>query len=456
MVWITGLLITCLVLAADFSAPKPVPDVNFHVLLGLCFLLMSPALAVLQSSVTTRRWAGLKIKQAHAQVLHRSLIGSNLLVWLTGCVGVLVVARWPQLLRQNWHWDKIPLLDEMALAIPMMGSVWLSWLVIYDGEKALRVHDGEAYKQRLALAFERLRTLTGLMLVPLALLFLSRDFLALLFPDGLAPPSMFVSAMVFLFGLLVVYPVLLSRTWKTQALPQGSLRRKLEAAAAEAGFYNEKVRVWNTSSTVLNAMMVGTFPRSRRVILSDRLLDCFEEDEVVAIYRHELGHLIYHHQSMRLALMLVPLLGLMAVAVLCFPDTGQPSFSLPVQAVGILMATGVLSLIYYGQVVARFNRKSEIQADIYAVVDLTGSICIRRADAYCRALLKMAAHAPELYDRTTSMHPSIQSRLEVIRQLIEEQSKIQRFHRQFHTDQMVAAICLLAWLVFAVLLSHLL
>ncbi|MDG2012127.1 MAG: M48 family metalloprotease [Pirellulaceae bacterium] len=456
MVWITGLLISCLVLSADFAASQPVSDVTFHVLLGFCFLLMAPALAVLQSSVTTRRWADLEIKEAQARVLHRSLLGSNLLVWLCGCVGVLAVARWPQLLRQNWQWDRIPLLDEMALAIPMIGSVLLSWLVIYDGEKSLRVHDGEVDEQRRGIAFERLRTLTGLMLAPLALLFLSRDFFSLLFPDGLAPSSMFVVAMTFLLGLLVVYPVLLSRTWRTHDLPHSGLRRKLERVALEAGFPREKVCVWNTQSTVMNALMVGTFPGSRRVFLSDRLLECFDEDEVVAIYRHEIGHLIHHHQSMRLALMLVPILGLMAIAMVFVPSSGLLCFSNTAQAVGLLLATGVLSMVYYGQVVARFNRKSEIQADIFALVNPAGSICIRRADAYSRALLKMAAHAPELYDRTTSVHPSIQSRLEVIRQLIRDQSKIRQFHRQFHNDQMVAAFCLLAWVVFAVLLSRLL
>ena len=179
----------------------------------------------------------------------------------------------------------------------------------------------------------------------------------------------------------------------------------------------------------------------------------FSRDEVAAIYRHELGHLIYHHQSMRLALMLVPILGVGALLYGLFPDgvlTVSTDFAL---APAFIIAGFVGAMVYYSQVVLRFNRKSEIQADIYAITDGRGNVSASRADAYCRALLKMAMYAPEMYEHSTGMHPSIRCRLEAIRQVIRDRTLITVFHNQFHRDQRVASVGLFVWIILTVLIG---
>jgi len=453
MVWITGFIFIGLIIAADFAPSEPVEDPWRHLLVGCCCLILAPSFAVVQSLMTTRRWADRDISQPQATLLHRTLMGTNLAVWFAGCSGLLLVARWPQLFRVNWQLSQIPLVDELALGIPMLGSLFISWVVIFDAETALNFHDQGTFKKRMVVVYQRTRTLGGLLLVPITLLFLCRDCVLVFFPHGMAPPALLFLGIVFLAGLLVVYPLLISKTWQTSALSDSKLRCELQKVASEAGLQREKTMKWNTNATVMNALIVGSFPGTRRVLLSDALLSNFQRDEVAAIYRHELGHLIYHHQSMRLALMLVPILGVGALLYGLFPDgvlTVSTDFAL---APAFIIAGFVGAMVYYSQVVLRFNRKSEIQADIYAITDGRGNVSASRADAYCRALLKMAMYAPEMYEHSTGMHPSIRCRLEAIRQVIRDRTLITVFHNQFHRDQRVASVGLFVWIILTVLIG---
>lgn len=455
MVWLAGLLTALLVLAADLAAQQPVDRAGLHALAGCLFLLLAPAFAVLQSFVTIRRWRERKLLQRRAEFLHRSLLGSNLVIWLFGCVALLVVAKWPQLVRENWKLNQVPLLDELALALPMLGSILLSWMVIFDAEQALEEPDATGGKRR-HLVLQRLRTFTGLVLVPIALLFLSRDILAVLYPDGLDPLATCLVFLAFLAATFSLYPILLSLTWKTHAVSCPELAVKLREAAREAGLPNETFRVWDTNSTIANAVVVGVIPGLRRVFLSDQLLERFDDDEVVAIYRHELGHLVHHHLHMRIALVLIPLLALGAMAMLSDGQDLAAEYAANSTRM-VVWLTGMMAfLLYVSRVVTRFVRKSEIQADLFAICRKSGAVCLRRAESYCRALLKMGAISPELFENSTSVHPSIKLRIEVIRQVLDQPDRITAFANRFRQEQQVAAGCLVALAVLAVMVGNLL
>ena len=50
-----------------------------------------------------------------------------------------------------------------------------------------------------------------------------------------------------------------------------------------------------------NAAIVGLLPNRRIVILSDALLAQLDEDELRAVYAHEMGHSYHHHVPVFLA-----------------------------------------------------------------------------------------------------------------------------------------------------------
>ena len=458
MVWLTGLITALLVLAADFSVPQPVDNVLLHTAVGLICLLMAPVFAGAQAVVTERRWQGREILAPRAAFLYRSLLGSNLVVWVFGCIAFLAVARWPQIIRENWGWSRIPLLDEVAIAVPMIGSIVLSWVLIYGAERSLSSASSLAHspEERMGLAWQRFRTFSGLVLLPVLILFLGRDLLHIAFPDGVGALGTTIAFAMFLLALAGGYPWLLSTVWRTGKPKDVDLIERLRESDRRAGLRRQDVRIWNTGGTVINAVAVGLVPGIRRIFLSDKLLNEFESDEVVAIYRHELGHLVYNHLQMRLALVLVPLL---ALIMLGGSDvSGMASHRDVYRVNGIQVCFWIilmfLLLIYLSRVVARFIRKSEVQADLFAVSTPGGQLCPRLATIYCQALLKMASHAPEMLDRSTAAHPAVRIRIEVIRQAMERPERVGRFHRQFRLEQQVAAICLASLVGGVILVRH--
>ena len=440
MIWITGLLTALLVLAADFASASPVQGVVQHALTGLLFLLLAPGFAVFQSLVTTRRWQERELSERRAEWLHRSLMTCNLVVWLFGCVALLVIARWPQVVRQNWQLGSVPLLDELILVLPMLGSILLSWIVIYDAETSLQPGGTRSPSRRLKLAGQRFRTILGMVLVPVSLLFLARDILGLAFPEGAGNLATCLCYMTFLVAMLTFYPLLVSLSWKTGEIEDDELTRRLQTAARESGLPGERIMKWETDGTVVNAIVAGMVPRIRRIFLSDRLLETFEMHEVVAICRHELGHLKLGHLPMRMALILVPLLGMAAWST----RLGDETLAGEGVALGVYWAIVPFAFVgYVVTVVSRFVRKSEIEADLFAIRKPDGLPCPDRAESYCRALLKMAAHSPEMYQRSTMIHPSIQMRIEVIRQVLNRPAAAERFSERFRLEQVTAAAILL-------------
>ena len=53
-------------------------------------------------------------------------------------------------------------------------------------------------------------------------------------------------------------------------LPAGLLRDRLEAAARSLHFRYSDILIWNTRSTIANAMVTGMIPWIRYIIVSDR------------------------------------------------------------------------------------------------------------------------------------------------------------------------------------------
>ncbi|MGI9518025.1 MAG: M48 family metalloprotease, partial [Pirellulaceae bacterium] len=405
MIWLAGLIIALLVLASELPTAQPVEQVVSHLLLASSFMLLAPAFAVIQSRISVRRWSSRELLGSRSEFLTRSLLGTNLVVWLSGCVALLVIARWPQIVRVNWGLDVVPLLDELLVALPMIGSLIMAWLVIHDAELAIREAEasGEAPSKQSAgrwkLVAQRVRTFTGLVLVPVAGLFLARDLSHMFFPDGVSGLATGVSYIAFLSCLLCFYPLLVSLTWKTERFPNGELERSLLQISRQAGLPGERIRTWHTDSTLANAVVVGVMPRLRRIFFTDLLLDQFSDAEIKAVYRHEVGHLVHRHLQMRIGLVLVPLL-ILATALW---QVGQAQSELAWQAFGkpmwlttLWFIIPTLLMVYAARVVAPFVRKSEIEADLFAIAGDSGLPCPRRAEDYGRALIKMAALAPQL------------------------------------------------------------
>jgi Zn-dependent protease with chaperone function len=171
-------------------------------------------------------------------------------------------------------------------------------------------------------------------------------------------------------------------------LPPGVLRDRLLATARRLGFRCNDVLLWNTRGGMANAMMVGIVPWLRYVVFTDRLVDDFSEDEVEAVFGHEIGHIRHHHMPYYFAFVSasVTVLGLVASRYL-LPLFDGCAGSL---ARGLLpgeQAAVVANLCHPDGELATFSVVALLLAYIFLVFGFLSRRCERQADVFgCRAV----------------------------------------------------------------------
>ncbi len=159
---------------------------------------------------------------------------------------------------------------------------------------------------------------------------------------------------------------------KQEPLENGSLKSKIEAYAKNVGFELKNIFVIDGSkrSTKANAYFSG-FGKEKRVTLYDTLIKDLNEEEIVAVLAHEVGHYKRKHIVFNLLTSIV-VTGLTLLILSLFinnPEVSlaigvsQPSFHAALIGFGILYSP--ISEVT-GLVMNLLSRKFEYQADDYA------------------------------------------------------------------------------------------
>lgn len=159
---------------------------------------------------------------------------------------------------------------------------------------------------------------------------------------------------------------------KQSPLEQGSLKTKIQQYAAKVGFQLDNVFVIDGSkrSTKANAYFSG-FGKQKRITLYDTLIEDLEEEEIVAVLAHEVGHYKRKHIIFNIVAS-IGLTGLTLYILSLFISI--PELSL---AIGVTQSSFHAGLIAFGilyspiseltsLIMNYFSRKFEYQADNYA------------------------------------------------------------------------------------------
>ena len=159
---------------------------------------------------------------------------------------------------------------------------------------------------------------------------------------------------------------------KQSPLEEGTLRSQIESYAEKVGFTLDKIFIIDGSkrSTKANAYFSG-FGSEKRVTLYDTLINDLNEDEIVAVLAHEVGHYKKKHIIINLIVSLITtgftlwLLSLFVGNQLLSEalNVSQPSFHIGLIAFGVLYSP--ISEIT-GLIMNYLSRKFEYQADNYA------------------------------------------------------------------------------------------
>ncbi len=159
---------------------------------------------------------------------------------------------------------------------------------------------------------------------------------------------------------------------KQTPLEEGSLRSKIKTYANTVGFTLDKIFVIDGSkrSTKANAYFSG-FGKEKRITLYDTLINDLEDDEIVAVLAHEVGHYKKNHIIINLFASILStgftlwILSLFIGSPLLSEalNVSQPSFHIGLIAFGVLY-TPVSEIT--GLLMNYLSRKFEYQADNYA------------------------------------------------------------------------------------------
>ena len=129
--------------------------------------------------------------------------------------------------------------------------------------------------------------ISAIIVIGLTCLFISlyesmHDYILLLFSGIL-----FVLIMIIMF----ISPLLSKIFNKFTSLPDGELRDKLIAMLEKHGYHVRDIKVMDASrrTTKSNAYFTG-FGKSKTIVLFDNLLKVMDDDEIIAIFAHEMVH----------------------------------------------------------------------------------------------------------------------------------------------------------------------
>ena len=218
------------------------------------------------------------------------------------------------------------------------------------------------------------------------------------------PFAEWLASILLLMAMYILMPFVLKYIWVTKPLPDGPLRIYLNAIAYRANIKIRDFLIWEVGPRpFVNALLIGLFPFNRFVIFTDSLIKNLSDDEIAAVFSHEVGHGKFNH-------LLILLLFTMAYLSILFSLSG---------VIDSALGTGIwnfgfsltLMLFFWLFLFGQLSRRFELQADWFAA-QITAD-----PDSFTRALTRIAYlnGIPMKTSGISSLtHPSIDKRISSI------------------------------------------
>jgi Zn-dependent protease with chaperone function len=398
------LTLVCLPDGEDWPTPRGVPSATASAgLTAACVVAVVASawfLAWRARRALERSLSGREVVLARyerGRLVHRLLVlgvyaGSLFLLgwgraayWLWGAG---IGAPWPETGESPWSGA------ELILLAPFLASLLLSWACFYDADRAayqsahriigidlashewLEKHASPLappvpFGSRLAYILFQLRQTLALVFIPLSLLLALKEVRRHLH-DSMANWEIGINAVGFAV-VCIGMPWLVRLALGLRPLPAGPLRQRLLATARRLRFRFSDVMLWHTRGGMANAMVVGLLPWPRYILLTDRMVEDFSDDEVEAVFGHEVGHVKHRHIPFYLLFLSLSLAALwlggerLALPLRQLPALSQwlnPPREQAHEFVRLLPLAGIM-LAYVFLVFGFLSRRCERQADVY-------------------------------------------------------------------------------------------
>ena len=226
-----------------------------------------------------------------------------------------------------------------------------------------------------------------------------------------------VGATLLIIVLAALVPVLLLPLfYKFEPIPEGELKDRLFALADRIGTHVRGVYVWHLGdkSTKANAAVTG-WGRTRRIIISDTLIESNTPEEIEVVMAHELGHHVRNDVWKMMfvqAVLIFVSFFVIDLALVAWTGTLGLRGIADIAGLPLVLIVGVGVSLVALPVANWLSRKVETAADLYAL-NLTGM-----RDQFISAMNKlgdqnMAQKRPNaVVEFIFHSHPSIQHRID--------------------------------------------
>ncbi len=228
------------------------------------------------------RWATLGITAIH-------LYGLGLTGIVTGWLGTTVVFK------------HIPLVAEVIYILPA-GLAWVgSWMANYELEFAIRertfpyrlatglpTHEMPGVGHYLSMQIRHNFYLVILVGVTSGVEELGERL------DPYVPHAAALGTPLAIGAMLLMVPWLITRMWSTVPL-RGELRMRLDRLAGQYHLRFRDIRIWKTHNHISNAAILGWVPFARYFLMTDALLETLTDQQIEAVFAHEVGHGVHRH-----------------------------------------------------------------------------------------------------------------------------------------------------------------
>jgi STE24 endopeptidase len=373
-----------LVFVAWMSFSATAPAIDHAALIGSAKFLAGYAVLVGGTAVWSR-WLARRVDNenfsANLKHFNRAISFARLAVVAWFFVGVFLL-RWgvlvdAALIHLRIRPDRFDspglLLGCLPAFVAWMGLWWSQYPadvcfreqgMLAQLDAGLPIHQPPTLRSYLRV---NLRLQLLFIVVPVLVLVALHDLLSLaLSPLGLREQdsltiqlcvSIATAAMVMIFA-----PELLRRILQTEPMPPGPLRQRLESVCRRHRIGYKDVLLWRTDYNMGNAAVMGIIPHTRYILMSDLLLETMTDEQIEAVFAHEVGHIIHRHMLWFAVFFGAVMFGMVGLSgpLGDWLDRWTPQAQWASAAEVMCGAVACLSLFLY------LSRKFERQADVFA------------------------------------------------------------------------------------------
>lgn len=240
-------------------------------------------------------------------------------------------------------------------------------------------------------------------------------------------PGLFESGSIAIVALVIVaaavgnacaylcFPYLTRLIFRGYELNDDRMYRSVRKLLAATGMDITAETLFTMKGRTANAMVSGLFRKARYIFFTDKLLEKMKEDEILAIFAHEVAHIRHRHF---IKMLLSGILWICVIQIIWYLIDFNAYYdaldeSLKVWASGLIGGVNVWLVMVC--VMLPLSRRNEYEADATAA-GWVGVECYSRA-LYRLHQLNDRMKAPRKFARVFLTHPTLQDRLDRVAQL---------------------------------------